>query len=186
MGISKIGYSGMNPVPSSVNFGQNASTQSIQQLYGQAQPISLVPGQVSLIPQGQWVVTSGLYSQVQYLDSGMQAWRNLRPDRGPSIVSSDGTNYRVANLSGCPVGAVVTNAGTNASNAAGFYPAVTTAGIAPTTGYSVVASAGGSTWNMWVGGAIATNPTITTAGTLYTAAPLLVVLPPSNQGGTPF
>lgn len=186
MGINKIGFPGIPSAPSSLNFGQNANTQYISQLYGQAQPVALSPSETFLIPEGQYIASHGLYTNVQYFDPAPQVWRNLRADRGPFMLSSDGSNFRFANLSGCPVGAVITTGGANAANVAGFYPAATTSGVAPNTAYTCVASAGGSTWNFWVGGALNTSVTITAGGTLYTAAPIIVVMPPANQGSTPY
>jgi hypothetical protein len=186
MGMNKIGFPGIAPLPSNINLGQNSTTQNIQQLYGNQLPIALPPAETYLIPQGQYIVTQGLYTCIQYYDTAVAIWRNLRAGYGPHMLSSDGANYRLANLSGCPVGAIVTAGGANASNVAGFYPAATTNGIAPNSAYTCVASAGGSTWNFWVGGAVQSSPTITAGGTLYTVAPVLVVMPPANQGSTPY
>lgn len=186
MGINKIGFPGMAVVPSNINIGQNPLTQNIQQLYGQQMPVGLPPGETYVIPEGQYIASMGLYTNVQYYDPAPAIWRNLRGDRGPFMLSSDGANFRIANLSGCPVGAIVTAGGANAANVAGFYPAATTNGIAANSAYTCVPSAGGSTWNFWVGGAVASSPTITAGGTLYTTAPVLVVMPPLNQGSTPY
>lgn len=186
MTINRISFPGEGSTPSSINFGQNSGTQYVTQLYGQAQPVALAPSETFIIPQGQYIATHGLYTNIQYFDPAPQVWRNLRSDRGPFLMVSDGANFRFANLSGCPVGAVVTTGGASASNVAGFYPAATTGGVAPNAAYTCVPSAGGSTWNFWVGGAVNTSVTITAAGTLYTAAPVLVILPPANQGSTPY
>lgn len=122
---------------------------------------------------GQYLVQLGPLSCVQVFDSNLQAWRNIQcmPGNLP-FISSDGTNYRVANTSGQVVGAIVTNAGSALTN--GF----NTVAVTP--------SAGASLWNTIVGGAINTTVTITAGGTNYTRAPLLLFTPPASQGQTPY
>ena len=93
---------------------------------------------------------SGVSGQVQgangglpYLESaGRMATANLGVAR---FVDSDGQNYRLANLTGCPVGALMTNVGSGYTSA-------------PT----VAASAGSSAWTAVVGGAINSTVTVTT------------------------
>lgn len=122
---------------------------------------------------GQYLVGLGPLCCVQVFDSNLQAWRNFQclPGNLP-VISSDGTNYRIANTSGQVIGAIITNGGSGLTN--GF----NTVAVTP--------SAGGSTWNTIVGGAINTTVTITAGGSGYTRAPLLVFTPPPGQGQTPY
>jgi hypothetical protein len=85
---------------------------------------------------------------------------------GPVYVESDGVNYRLANLTGQPVGALITNVGSGYTSA----PTVTISG-------------GNSIWRAIVGGSIAT-PTIVNGGTNYTYAPVVTFSPPP-AGGVP-
>jgi hypothetical protein len=94
-------------------------------------------------------------------------------------VSSDGTNYRIVNSTGCPVGAVITAAGSGGTN--GFYgyaqgpgdglgvgQAITIQSGLISAGnaiFTITPSAGGSLWNAIVGGAV--NTTISFSGTVY-------------------
>ncbi len=131
--------------------------------------ITLAAGQTLPIPPGNWLVQVGKYTMIQYLDPVMDIWwRYTTVPGAPTFIGSDGTNFRVANLTGCPIGAVVTNAGS------GY-----TAG-----NVTVTASAGGSTWTALVGGMVSTTTTITTAGSGYTIAPLAIFPAPPN-GGVP-
>lgn len=156
--------------------------------------IALGPGQVWLLPAGQGIASTfggtqqgftgftltgqyfvnlGPYTSLQAFDANLQTWQNISPSDGaPVLISSDGTNYRLANTTGCAVGALVTAGGTGLTN--GFNTVTATP------------SAGGGTWNMIVGGGI--NPTlqIAAAGTLYTQRPIVLFNPPSNQGSTPY
>jgi hypothetical protein len=122
---------------------------------------------------GQYLVNLGPFTNLQMYDAVLQTWRNVTPANGvPITISSDGTNYRLANTTGAAVAALVTAGGTGLTN--GFNTVTATQ------------SAGGGTWNTIVGGAI--NPTlqIVAAGTLYTQRPIVIFNPPSTQGTTPF
>lgn len=126
---------------------------------------------------GQYLIQLGNYSNLQQYDQGMQVWENVNVSPGALIaVSSDGVDYRIVNSTGCPVGAVITNAGSSYTN--GFYgytqfgqgqgaaiqinSGVVTAG---NTAQTITASAGGSLWNAIYGGAI--SSTISITGTVF-------------------
>ena len=128
-------------------------------------PVTLAAGEVSLIPAGQWMVSLGGYTFVQVKDPVLGNWRTVETWPGVSYVSSDGANYRLANLTGCAVGAVITNVGSGYTSA-------------PT----VTASAGGSTWTAIVGGAVSGTVTITNGGTLYDFPPQILIAPPPVGG----
>lgn len=134
---------------------------------------STLPQQTGFTLTGQYLVNMGPFTSLQTYDSNMQTWRNITPGGGEaSMVSSDGTNFRLANTTGVAIGMLVTAGGTGLTN--GFNTVTATQ------------SAGGGTWNIIVGGAI--NPTlqIAAAGTLYTQRPIIVVNPPAAQGSTPY
>lgn len=159
-------------------------------------PTALAPGEVLVLPAGQGIVGNfggvsnpaqatgnpmtgqfllqlGQYTVLQMYDPGLQYWRNVQVDPNSLLnVSSDGTNYRIANTTGCPIGALITNAGSGLTN--GFNTV------------TVTPSAGGSTWNTIVGGAINSTVTITAGGSSYTKPPLLMFVPPASQGATPY
>lgn len=131
-----------------------------------AGPISLPSGASQFVPRGQYMVQLGPYSVLQMKDPITGAWR-LIDTAGPhtQLISSDGFNYRLINLSGCAVGALITNAGTGYTSA-------------PT----VTPSAGSSTWQAIVGGSINTTVVVTAGGTLYTQQPFLKVSRPPPGG----
>jgi hypothetical protein len=127
---------------------------------------SLAAGQARILPAGELMVGIGLYSTVEFFDPVLNNWRILpRATDGWTYVDSDGVNWRIANRSGCAVGAIVTNHGS-------AYTSVPT--ITPT--------AGGSKWTAIIGGMLNTAPTITTAGAGYTYPPRLVVDAPPSPG----
>lgn len=160
-------------------------------------PINLTSGGVYTLPSGQYMIQLGAITFLQWFDPITQLWRTIQgPAQSDSnLVTSDGSNYRLANLTGTVVGASVTNAGTGYTNGI-YYPpgvpipgnlnAVVQAGTAVAP--SVTFAAGGGSvlaqGNLIVGGAINTTITITAAGSSYTRAPTLIISNPP-PGGVP-
>lgn len=148
--------------------------------------VTLSSGQLYPIPSGQYWILTGLYTFLQWYDPVTTLWRNFQtPAQSQGVpVSSDGYNWRLANITGCMIGASITGAGSGLTN--GIYPAGTALGTAASP--TVVMSAGGgsitATVNAIVGGAINSTVTITAGGTNYTRAPILVFSNPP-QGGVP-
>lgn len=134
-------------------------------LMGQSTNVfSLAGGSTWLIPAGQWLIELGPSCFVQYLDPISGIWRITdTPPQRFVPVSSDGANWRVANLTGCAIGALLTVAG------AGYVTAPT---VTPT--------AGNSTWQAILGGALNASVTITAGGTGYTFPPILQIAAPAG------
>jgi hypothetical protein len=130
---------------------------------------------------GQFLLQLGQYTNLQQYDAGTNNWQCVQVSPYSQVsVSSDGANYRVVNSTGCPVGAVITNAGSGGTN--GFYgyvqgpgdagalnlsigSALTIIGGVVSSGnalFTITPSAGGGTWNAIVGGAV--NSTISFSG----------------------
>jgi hypothetical protein len=130
--------------------------------------IKLASGETWLIPSGRWGIKSGPYTSTQQFDQVTGIWRTIGAGDNTAVLEaifSDGVNYRLANQTGCPVGAAVTTAGTGYTSA----PVVT-------------ASAGASIWRAVVGGAISTTITIANGGSNYTYPPIIVLASPPNGG----
>lgn len=167
MSDGQIGYSGQTQLQPNMNLAQNGSQSNILRTRN-AIPLSLMPGQVFILPAGDWQVSIGKYSTLQWYDTNAATWRNAPNSPGyQGVVQSDGTNARIANTTGCPVGAVITNVG--AGNATNGFNTI-----------GVTISAGNSTWNTLVGGSVNVNVNVTTAGN-YGLPPLLVWTPAANQ-----
>lgn len=128
--------------------------------------MTLAAGDAFVIPAGNYYCDLGGPLVYQFLDPVNNIWELPRTgNNGWENQKSDGYNIRVANLTGCLVAAVVTNAGS------GYAQATTTC----------VASAGGSTWQPVVGGQISVT-SITNAGKGYGVAPILMIPPPPSPG----
>ena len=138
----------------------------------QPQSVRLKSGQIFTVPVGEFLMRLGAQSALQFFDSFSGTWRLL--DAGPTIspvhVNSDGTNFRVINLSGTIEGVNITNAGTT-------YSAGTTMSFAGPAAPGVTA-----TGTPIIGGSL--TFAVTTGGTGY-VNPYLVIPPPQNLGGTP-
>ena len=131
--------------------------------------VTLISGQTQIIsPAGWYMVNTGLYTVVQQYDPITGIWRNIGTgdhEGGVKYIYSDGVNYRLANQTGCLVGALLTNAGSGYTSA-------------PT----VTASAGSSIWRAVVGGAVSTTVTVTNGGTNYTYPPQVEFAAPPAGG----
>ena len=131
--------------------------------------ISLSAGETWLVqPAGWYYIRPGKYSCLQEYDPITTTWRTIgamNSEAGVYHMFSDGTNYRLANQTGCVVGALITTAGTGVT-------------AVPT----VAASAGGSKWQAIVGGAISTTVTVSTGGSNYTYPPQVLFSAPPTPG----
>jgi hypothetical protein len=158
MSIVSIGGAGIAlPYPSAL-YGYSA--------FSGTNEVTLQGGQVLVFPAGTYWVTPGPCTFLQYLDPVSNLWVVANQLAGAGrYVNSDGANWRLANLTGCPVGAIVTNSGTGYTSA-------------PT----VTPSSGSSTWTAIVGGAVNTTVTVGTAGSGYTFPPNVWFSAPPNGG----
>ena len=131
--------------------------------------VGLAGGDVVTIPStgvNGYAIDTGAVSLLQYLDPVTGVWRvDQRPGQGPQIVTSDGFTRRIANLTGCPVSAVIAGGGS------GFAQATTT----------ITANVGGSTWQAIVGGSLSVS-TVNVAGAGYTMAPIVHIAAPPSPG----
>lgn len=126
--------------------------------------VSLPGGSTWVIPSGQFTLKVGPYTFVQTLDPVTNTWVMYGlPEDG--YIVSDGVNFRLANLTGCAVGALVTTAGTGYLTV----PAVTP-------------SIGSAKFTAILGGTLSTTVTVATAGVGYNHPPS-IILPPPPSGG---
>lgn len=134
--------------------------------------ITLAPGDTLPIPAGHFYVNTGNYCVLQYADPVTGTWvmgPNAAWNGGQLFVISDGFNYRVANLLGCPTSAVVAAPGSS------YVQATTTITAVGATAGAV------STWVPIVGGLLTAS--ITSVGAGYGVAPeVLIPAPPSGAG----
>jgi hypothetical protein len=127
---------------------------------------TLAAGDQLPIPRGDWLVSLGSYCVLQFLDPVNNNWTIAATaawDSGLQYVQSDGFNYRIANLTGCPIGGLVNAYGSGWVQASTTV-AVTQAGGPVYTGGAV------STWQAIVGGQL-TMFSVTAVGGGYGVQP---------------
>lgn len=126
-----------------------------------------VPGQGTGYA-GEMYVKLGRYTDLQIQDPISGVWQGIGDDSNAMRhFYTDGFNVRLANQTGCAVGATVT-----------------TAGSGYTAPPAVVASAGSSRWLAVLGPLVSTSVAVTYGGTNYTYPPAVVIdAPPGLQSG---
>lgn len=143
-------------------------------------PLTLPGGGYFYVPPGNYLMTLGGQTVLQWFDPGMGSWRNAAPAGAPTFaLSVDGYNYRIVNMSGVVQGASITNAGSLGVN--GIGPAATGTTVtfaAPASGiqakgYGIIGGAVGT-----AGGAA----TVTQAGSGFLTPPLILIDPPPYGG----
>ena len=147
---------------------------------GQIPTIKGVPGSTNkitlssggtwvLFPAGWYAIRTGKYTTIQQYDPITGTYVTIGggvPAGGIEYIYSDGVNYRLANQTGCPVGALLTTAGSG-------YTA------APT----ITASAGGSLWKAIIGGAVSLTVTVSSGGSGYAYPPNAIFSAPPVGAG---
>lgn len=147
-----------------IRFGGVGVSLPLNQLGTNA--FALQPGEVFNVPPGYFNLAHGPYSTLQVLDPVLGVWRPIGADGSDFIqIDSDGTNYRIANQTGCAVAAILTTAGTGYTSA-------------PT----VTAGAGGSKWQAIMGACISTTLSVVNGGSNFTYPPMVVIAPPPSPG----
>lgn len=129
--------------------------------------LTLQAGEVFNVPPGYFNIASGSLISHQVYDPVTTTWRPIGFDSVAAYdqIDSDGNNYRLANQTGCAIGAVLTNAGSGYTSA-------------PT----VTASAGGSSWLAILGPVVSTTVTVTNGGSNYQYPPLVSIQAPAAPG----
>lgn len=128
--------------------------------------LNLQAGQVALIPSGRWYLECGPYCAYQEYDIITGIWRSIGGDtRASRFVTSDGANFRVANQSGCVIGALLTNKGS-------AYTSVPTVTDVTT----------GATYLAILGPVVNTSVTVANGGTGYTYPPIVTFSAPPQPG----
>ena len=132
---------------------------------------TLPPGGYIVYDSGTFLTSVGTYSVLQWQDPYNNVWRTVDWTSArdqPFILNTAGYTFRVANMTGCPVGAVITNAGSS------YVQGSTT--LTPSTGNSV--------WAPVVGGSLSVS-TVNVVGANYTLPPLVLIPGPPNPSSNP-
>ena len=126
------------------------------------QNLILPSGAIQLLPAGDFYVQLGRQAILQYYDSSDGGWHSYvgGPTQQPFYCGSDGTNYRVINVSGTVQGVSMTN------NGSAYTAAPAVAFGAPASGITAtgIAIVGGDlTFSVAAGGSGYVNPVVMVA-----------------------
>ena len=141
--------------------------------------LTLAPGDVYVIPAGDYMVSMGMYMVMQFLDPITNVWTftsSAAYHRGLNFISADGFTVRIANLTGCVASVSVAAVGSGYVQGTTTITAIGTfAGASPT-------------FLPIVGGALnISGGTLVANGAGYGVAPLVLIPPPppaqSNANG---
>jgi hypothetical protein len=147
--------------------------------------ITLNQGDTFVVPAGDFFIGLGAYLVLRFLDPVTNTWvmaSGTAFNRGVAFVTSDGYNVQIANLTGCVVGASITNAGSSYVQGS---TTITASGAGFQTGVAV------PTFAPIIGGQLGLTGTFTidvpTKGAGYGIAPIVMIPPPppaqSNANG---
>lgn len=144
-------------------------------------PISLAGGSYYYPPPGQYLLTLGSQSVLQWWDPIQSSWRNyLCPPNGTMQISVDGYNFRIINMSGVVQAASITNPGSGGVNGIGPTQTGTSLGIAAPGGNGQTAKG-----YVIIGGAVGTAggaATVTQGGSGFVVPPTILIDPPPAGG----
>lgn len=142
-----------------------------------AQAVQLAGGEVWYPPAGDYIVSLGSQTILQWWDQTTNIWRNLTGPLGLIEVSSDYFSWRLINFSGIVQGARITAAGSGGVNGIGAAAtgAAVSFGAAPANGVAAAAYP-------IVGGQINSTITITNGGSGFVVPPVLLLDPPPLGG----
>jgi hypothetical protein len=145
---------------------------------GIPEAVLLIPGGIYYPPSGEYVITTGGQTVIEWWDPTNAIWRNYAGPNTFEQISADGANYRLVNLSGCAVGALITNAGSGGVNGIGPNQTGSTVAFGAPAAGGVTATAQGY---VIVGGTVPA-PTVTQGGSGFLVPPLIVCDPPPAGG----
>lgn len=147
-----------------------------------AQPIALGAGGICYLPSGNYLVTPGANTLLQWWNPVPGVWQNLTglAANNGIQVSVDGYNWRLLNNTSTVTGATIGTAGSGGTNGIGPLQTGTSIGFA-------AAPAGGQTAKGYliIGGAVGTAGgacTVVQAGSGFLVPPLVLLDPPPAGG----
>ena len=180
MAVVRLGGPGSVNLPTFPGLVTNTTGANAGTTQGYTNAITLQASDTYLLPSGTFMVALGPYTFLQWKDPVSTIWKVMPTSAtGTQFVNSDGSNYRLANTTGCPIGAIITT-GTCTGSTNGIGAAI--------NGVSCTPSSGASTWQTIIGGAIgatiatATTTAGTAVGSGYLYPPVVIIDAPPAGG----
>lgn len=139
--------------------------------------VTLNGGTACLIPAGEYIIVTPSNGQVEWFEPQSQTWRSILEASAGGWIFSDGTNYRLHNLTGTITSTTIGTPGSGMTNGIGAAATGVTLAVAAssTTGYQT------ALLQPIIGGSVAA-PTVTQAGSGFLVPPAIQVDPPPIGG----
>jgi hypothetical protein len=139
--------------------------------------VTLGSGGYFYMPPGNFLVSPGGQTVMQWWDPVQSTWRNLGPAPATGIpIQCDGYNWRMVNLSGVVIGGAITNAGSGGVNGIGPTQTSTTLGVGTPGGNGQVGEG-----YVIIGGSLPAL-SIAQAGSGFVVPPLILIDAPPLGG----
>ena len=151
--------------------------QTSPQICGVDQVVALVSGGMYVVPSGNYLLAAGPNTALEWFDPISTSWRPLFAPQAYTDFTSDGTNYRLVNMSGGVSTVAVTGAGSAGANGIGPVQTGTTVGFSAAPGGAWLTAQGYAI----VGGSVPA-PTVTQGGANFVVPPLVCCDPPPIGG----
>lgn len=150
--------------------------QTSPQIAGVDQVVCLVSGGVYVLPAGNFLISTGPNTALQWFDPLALTWRPWFPHQAMGYLSGDGANYRLINQTGIVLPPItIGSPGTNGTNGIGPIQTGTTISFAPSpTGQQAVGY-------VIIGGSVPA-PNVVQGGSGYVVPPIVCCDPPPVGG----
>lgn len=149
--------------------------QTSPQIAGVDQVVCLPSGGIYVLPPGNFIVTTGPSTYLEYFDPLQTIWRPTQPHQAFGYLSCDGSNYRLLNGSGIVSSVTITAAGSGGTNGIGPVETGTTISFAASP------SGAQAVGYVIVGGSVPA-PQLVQGGSEFVVAPLVCCDPPPVGG----
>jgi len=147
------------------------------QICGVDPVVQLESGGIYVVPAGNYLLTTGPNTALQWFDPNATQWRPLFAAQDYTDLTSDGANYRLLNMTGIVNSVAITAAGSTGTNGIGPVQTGTTVGFSASPNGAPSTAAGYAI----VGGSVPA-PTVVNGGSGFLVPPVICCDPPPPGG----
>ena len=151
--------------------------QTSPQICGIPTAVALVSGGMYILPPGNFLTSTGPNTAMEWFDPIYTQWRPAIADQPFGNVSSDGSNYRLVNISGAVSSITISAGGSGGVNGIGPIQTGTTVGFSAAGGGAPFTPQGYAI----IGGSVPA-PTVTQGGSGFLVPPVVCCDPPPVGG----
>ena len=144
---------------------------------GVAEVVCLVSGGMYVLPSGDYLIQCGTNTALEWWDPIYTIWRPAFANQAYNTAGSDGTNYRLVNITGAVTSIAIGAAGSGGINGIGPIQTSTTVSFAAAPGGLPFTTQGYAI----IGGSVPV-PTVTSGGSGFLVPPVVCCDPPPIGG----